>query len=560
MILPAPGRAGLLRDALAEAGRPLDTSAVRADTAYQHDPVAWIVDRLGVPVHTLRWSLCPGYDAHRWDGDRDPLVRVLEALAGGRDVGVESATGTGKTFVGACTLMWFLACWKDAVVVTTAPKEDQLTLHIWKEVGRLWPRFRRAYPAAELSSLRLRMRPGTEERETWAAVGFACGVDAGSETATRAQGFHAEHMLILTEETPGIHRAVMESFENTSTAPHNLRLAFGNPDSQDDTLHRFCQSPGVEAVRISALDHPNVVSGDASIVPGAVASKAIERRRLRYGPDSRLYLSRVRGISPTESAEALIRWAWCQAATARYSDTALLAGLPALGVDVANSLHGDRAAIARGVGAVLSEVRAFACPDASKLGSLVALEMRLSGTEARHVGVDSVGVGASTVNKLKELRQNVGALNGGARAEPDVDREGDRPVLREESFNNLRSQMWWQLRMDLQHGRIGLPEDEELFQDLCSPQWETRGGKVVVESKEQIRKRLGRSPDKGDAAVYWNWVRRRAPLPDPRRAENVDPWSSEALAHEAAKNRRSTTPGMRADRTAVTHSEFGEVF
>jgi hypothetical protein len=78
-----------------------------------------------------------------------------------------------------------------------------------------------------------------------------------------------------------------------------------------------------------------------------------------------------------------------------------------------------------------------------------------------------------------------------------------------ELFNNLRSQMWWQLRDDLQHGRVALVEDDELFNDLTSVTWKTQGGKIVVESKEDQKKRLGRSPNKGDAAVYWNWVRAR---------------------------------------------------
>ena len=67
--------------------------------------------------------------------------------------------------------------------------------------------------------------------------------------------------------------------------------------------------------------------------------------------------------------------------------------------------------------------------------------------------------------------------------------------------------MWWTLRQDLQRGLIGLPMDSELQSDLITPKWTTRNGKIVVEAKEDIRKRLGRSPNKGDAVVYWNWIR-----------------------------------------------------
>ena len=277
-------------------------NAVIPHTSHQTDPVGWIRDKLGIPEHTLRWSLNDGYEDHRWDGTPDPLSCVLEALAAWEDVGVESGTGTGKTFLGACVVLWFLACWEDSVVVTAAPKLAQLTKHIWKEIGRLWPRFHRHFPQAELlASGVIHMKPAVEDREVWAATAFGCGVGADETSATKAQGWHAEHMLILTEETPGVHSAIMVAFENTCSSPHNLRLAFGNPDFEEDELHQFCLIPSVVHVRVSALDHPNVVTQDHTIVPGAVSLPAVERRAELYRHLPSMYASRVRGISPKQA-------------------------------------------------------------------------------------------------------------------------------------------------------------------------------------------------------------------------------------------------------------------
>lgn len=49
-----------------------------------------------------------------------------------------------------------------------------------------------------------------------------------------------------------------------------MRLALGKPHSVSDVLHQFCLLPVTIHVRISALDHPNVVADD-EIVPGSVA-------------------------------------------------------------------------------------------------------------------------------------------------------------------------------------------------------------------------------------------------------------------------------------------------
>lgn len=278
------------------------STEVRAHTEYQKDPIGWIRDKLRVPENTLRWSMNDGYGTHNWDGSMDPLSQVLEALAGWEDVGVESGTGTGKTFLGAAVVLWFLACHEDSIVVTAAPKLAQLTKHIWKEIGVLWPNFQHHFPKAELlSSGVIRMKPAIEERESWAATAFGCGVGADESSATKAQGWHAEHMLILTEETPGVHPAIMVAFENTCSAPHNLRLSFGNPDYEEDELHQFCLQPHVRHIRVSALDHPNVVANDPSIIPGAVSLEAIDRRKDLYAHIPAMYESRVRGISPSQA-------------------------------------------------------------------------------------------------------------------------------------------------------------------------------------------------------------------------------------------------------------------
>ncbi len=48
---------------------------------------------------------------------------------------------------------------------------------------------------------------------------------------------------------------------------------------------------------------------------------------------------------------------------------------------------------------------------------------------------------------------------------------------------------------------MALPDDRELLVDLTAPRWELRAGGIVIESKEHIMERIGRSPDAGDAVV-----------------------------------------------------------
>jgi len=187
----------------------------------------------------------------------------------------------------------------------------------------------------------------------------------------------------------------------------------------------------------------------------------------------------------------------------------------ALGVDVANSDGGDKGAISRWRGWQCWEVVSFACPNANNLGYKVYLEMQEQGIEDEHVGVDAVGVGAGTVNELHKRERWVKALQGGP--------VGNITVEEFNASTGLRSQMWWVAREDIRQGWVSVPDDPELVQDLITPQWEVKNGVIVVESKELIKKRLGRSPNKGDAFVYGCFVRDRTPIASevPKRAPTL---------------------------------------
>lgn len=526
----APGmltdrRRSIWREGMASAtsqlGGAADTGLVlnpETLTLYQRSPIRWMVERLGIPERTLRWSMNPGYERHVWDGTPDPLVVICDSLAAWQNVGVESATGTQKTFTAAAIMYWFLDCFEDSIVTTMAPREKQLELHLWKEARRLWPRFKRLRPDAFWKYLSVQMEKGSE---VWAAQGVGVGVRAEEESATKAQGSHAEHQLFIIEETPGMDPAVLTAVDMTCSAPHNLQLRLGNPDHQLDPLHRYCERPSVVAVRMSSLDHPNVVCRDASIVPGACSYEQNELRRQDYGETSPLYQSRTRGISPAQATEALIRREWLQAAvdkTPEEKKAARRMGPRGLGHDVANSDNGDEAAIAHGEGALLLVVTAEHCPDAREYYAIHVHPLIGPKLAAENVAVDAVGVGASPANEARRLGDNIQAIFSGGSAIFDPEHE--------EEFVDLRSQMHWTFRRELFHGEIAFQDvDEETWRDLMTPKWGTRHGKIFVESKEDLKKHLPghRSPDRGDAVILWNWARkpRAYVLPQPPRRYGV---------------------------------------
>jgi hypothetical protein len=139
-------------------------------------------------------------------------------------------------------------------------------------------------------------------------------------------------------------------------------------------------------------------------------------------------------------------------------------------------------------------------PDGPSVAVLAAGMLR----EGAVVGVDTIGIGADAETALKNAQLPFEAMNGAEKATAHT-RDGNF------GFQTRRTEMWWMLReaLDPEYGHdIALPPDPALQADLTAPLYEVRPGqppKIYVEAKKDIMKRLGRSPDRGDAVVYaWN--------------------------------------------------------
>jgi phage terminase large subunit len=107
---------------------------------------------------------------------------------------------------------------------------------------------------------------------------------------------------------------------------------------------------------------------------------------------------------------------------------------------------------------------------------------------AKRKAVDDAGLGGGVTDRLRELGIAVIAYNAG---ESPLDKE---------RFLNRRAETWWMIREALKADEINLPPDNKLAADLTNIKYSyTSKGQIKLESKEEVKKRLGRSPDRGDA-------------------------------------------------------------
>lgn len=191
----------------------------------------------------------------------------------------------------------------------------------------------------------------------------------------------------------------------------------------------------------------------------------------------------------------VIPTAWVLAAQERWKQRSQPdMGITHMGVDVARGGK-DKTVIAKRRGNWFAELDKYpgkSTPDGQAVAGLV----RLAIEGDPMINIDVIGVGSSVYDQLRD----VAGVNGINFAEGShmTDKSGRL------NFANMRAQAYWKFReaLDPKTGDdIALPPDAELRADLCAAKWSMSMRGVLVESKEDIVKRLGRSPDCADAVV-----------------------------------------------------------
>lgn len=190
----------------------------------------------------------------------------------------------------------------------------------------------------------------------------------------------------------------------------------------------------------------------------------------------------------------VIPTAWIDAAQKRWKLKDAKGPMDSLGVDVARGGR-DKTVISRRHGTwfdVLLALPGSETPDGPTTASYVIASRR----DHAPAHVDVIGWGSSAFDFLIENGIQAEPING---AEGTTERTEDEAGL---GFVNKRALMWWRMREALNPENpapIALPPDTELKADLSAPRWKLRTNGIQIESKDDIQKRIGRSPDRGDA-------------------------------------------------------------
>lgn len=431
---------------------------------WRNDPVAFAVEVLGVHV----WSR---------------QAEILRLATQYNRISVRSGHKVGKSKAVALLALWWAATRSEARVVLLAPSYRQITEIVWMEIKRTH--------AAALHTLGGEVLTSPEGGIRWRDGRQIFGFSTDSKE--RVAGFSGQILYVL-DEASGVPDEVHEV---CSTNPVGTVVAISNPTRASGAFYdqhhtKSLDNGGVwKSIRISSEE----AAAENTPIPGhpgryrykyLANQEWIDARRREFGEGSPYYDIRVRGEFAKQSDNATIPAGLVDEAIERWPETRQDGRLE-LGVDVARFGADDSSIVWR---------RGYwSSPPAVKHGNdnvEIANEVRRVAREQRRPG--------------ERPRVKVDTSNGGGVA--DILRRDDdlevvdvmaQEAATEREYARKRDQVWFGLRKWLKNGGA-ISGDVMLANDLKAPTFDyDEKAKIKVESKRELRKRLGRSTDRGDA-------------------------------------------------------------
>lgn len=481
----------------------------RAKLRYFNDPVLWASDFLGIKP----WSA---------------QAEVAMALVDNKNVIVKAGHEVGKSWLAGLLICWWVDTRWDlpggCFVVSTAPSTRQINAIVWREVRRFYNLAKKRFnegivdhqlPGYITADAHWRLPDGIE-LGYGAKPADSADKESGNDSMS---GIHARYVLAVGDEAVGLSKGLIGDLANITSNATSRRFLICNPTNPLSYVASIFKRElkGWKAFTISVFDSPNF-HGRGICDPGRckrydehqemepyegfpveiletlVDQTYVDDMAEEHGVDSPTYISRVTGEFAWDMGFTLIR----PEDMAKGMDCEIVPSLDTravLGVDVSRSKAGDKNTVYKWHDGKLRFVEDWNEPNAVNTAHKIN-ELALAHAVS-DIRIDGAGLGgpiADHVRMLSEGRYEVYEILGNDPS-PDKDR-----------YRNFRAWSWWSFQDRLSKSQIDIDgDDEKLQEQLLGVEIKKQvsgSTAILLESKEEMRKRGVSSPDHADAAIY----------------------------------------------------------
>lgn len=429
------------------------------------------------------------------------MIDIAESVRDNRETRVQAGRGVAKSHTLGCLASWWYDVFPGSAVFLTGT--------VFRQVQSAFRECRKVRRNAnyQLPGRILETGIVSDLDEKWRIVPFA------AKNADAALGGHAEFVLVLVDEASGMPPAICETLYGCMSGPEDRILWSGNPLHVAGHFADLARLDHVRNFSVSVKDTINYREG-RNVIRGVAGREFVEHVAQTYGVDSDVYRVHVEGLQPREGGNSIFSMAALEAARVRGEDfAARLAAETAKGTKFAPDVAGldlarlgeDRCALATISASTLSAVEFWSGRTYDY--TLDRARAWLNGHPGGKLAVDATSEATFADVLALEFPGRVLGVNFGGSAVlghrlPKSTIDGPDVPL----YANRRAEMWYEAaKWTASTGAWSdlLPDDValELEKDLLSavridPK---PNGSMRVEEKAIARKRIGRSPDVGDA-------------------------------------------------------------
>jgi len=485
-------------------------------------------------------------------------LKICDEVAIYDRVAISACHAVGKTFLLARIVLWFLYCYKDSIVITTAPTNRQVEALLWGEIG-VAVKNSLFNLGGHLTNKKLQIA------DKWYAMGFspqkvAGGDDSKEQKGSTFQGFHADFILIVFDEAVGVPPDIWTQVEGLLTSGAVVKfVCIANPTTKNCNFFDCFKLPSWRKIKLSCFDSPNLTSNgfhnvqdiqdeiDYLItldeperlehikaykkpVTHLISAQWVIEKALEWGLDHPLFMSKVLGLFPDVDDSVLIQGKTVEAAQAR-TGFAKEKGTRYIGIDVAR--YGDDTTVftelieSENSGVVHTRNKKMAKRDLMEItGHAVRFIMDDHDGEDVIVVVDATGLGSGVYDRLVELKSEkvlprkirlVEIHYGGSvtHLRKKKKKPTKKELENEKTYHNIKAIMFKELNDALKND-LRLIKDSTYNAELPTIKYKfTSSGKMVIESKQDYKKRTGKpSPDASDSLAMANLARRFSGIGD----------------------------------------------
>lgn len=438
-------------------------AAIATLVRWKTDPVAFVRENFGVEPD--EWQL-----------------EVLGEFARTQRIAMIAAKGCGKTTVEAWCILNFLSTRPHANIACTSVSGDNLRDGLWKELAKWLGQS--AFLSANFDWQKERIVSKTHPATWWAAARtWAKSADAQQQSETLA-GLHSDYVLFVLDEAGAIPQAVAVTAEAALASGIETKLLIGgNPTTLDGPLY-------TAAVTQRYLWHVVRVTGDPDDPKRSprIDLEWAKQQIAAYSRSSPWVMVNVLGLFPPASLNSLLGPEEVEAAMRRHlHEHEYKWAQKRIGVDVAR-YGDDRTVLFPRQGLASFRPRVMRHERGSAVSTDIAAAVMASkakwGSEVEIFDATG-GFAAGAVDVLQ--------ASGAAPVSMQFHSPAD-----DARYVNRRAEMWFRMAEWVRKGGA-LPPIPELTGELTAPTYTFVNGKFQLEAKDQVKQRLGRSPDLADA-------------------------------------------------------------